>query len=72
MHDTSPSANADKPARPLTDDLFVGKYFHSTPGHDLYYRDRIAAKLAKDDYFIETYFWKDFHMTHLLTSTPAR
>ena len=67
MNNTTPSDNADKPARPITDDLYVGKYFHSNPGHDLSYRGRIAAKLAKDVYFVEIYFWKDFHMPHLRT-----
>lgn len=67
MNDTSPSDNADKPARPITDDLYVGKYFHSSPGHDLSYRGRITAKKSKDVYFAEIYFWKDSYMPHLRT-----
>jgi hypothetical protein len=67
MNNTTPSDNADKPARPITADLYVGKYFHSTPGHDLSYRGQITAKLAKDVYNVEIYFWKDTHMPHFRT-----
>jgi hypothetical protein len=67
MNSTFPSSNAPKPARPITDNPYVGKYFHSSPGHDLDYRGRITARLAKDIYFAEVYFWKDSHMPHFRT-----
>jgi hypothetical protein len=67
MNNTSDSTNAAKPARPITDNPYVGKFFHSTPGNDLDYRGRITARLAKDVYCAEVIFWKDELMPHFRT-----